>query len=45
VLFGQTTGPGRLPAEGCSAIFGYCLEGFEIIGYDPHDAIKAPVAV
>nr|WP_230116780.1 hypothetical protein [Arthrobacter sp. Bi83] len=26
-------------------MFDYNLEDFEIIGYDPHDRIKAPVAV
>ncbi|OYU27382.1 MAG: thymidylate synthase [Burkholderiales bacterium PBB2] len=27
------------------SIFGYELEDFELVGYDPHPAIKAPVAV
>ena len=31
----------RKPAD----IFGYAFEDFEVIGYDPHPAIKAPVAV
>src|SRR5699024_9959390 len=28
-----------------SSIFDYELDDFEIVGYDPHPAIKAPVAV
>lgn len=27
------------------SVFGYRVENFEIIGYDPHPAVKAPVAV
>ncbi|MCO6441963.1 MAG: thymidylate synthase [Nitrococcus mobilis] len=27
------------------SIFDYCYDDFEIIGYDPHPAIKAPIAV
>ncbi|WMQ74928.1 MAG: Thymidylate synthase [Sodalis sp.] len=28
-----------------ATLFDYCLEDFELTGYDPHPAIKAPVAV
>ncbi len=27
------------------SIFDYCYDDFEIVGYDPHPAIKAPIAV
>lgn len=27
------------------SIFDYQFDDFEIVGYDPHDAIKAPVAI
>ncbi|EAR21341.1 thymidylate synthase [Nitrococcus mobilis] len=27
------------------SIFNYCYDDFEIVGYDPHPAIKAPIAV
>ncbi|WP_127959533.1 thymidylate synthase [Serratia microhaemolytica] len=28
-----------------ASLFDYCFDDFEIVGYDPHPAIKAPVAV
>ena len=27
------------------SIYDYCFEDFELIGYDPHPNIKAPVAI
>jgi thymidylate synthase len=27
------------------SIYDYCFDDFEIIGYDPHPSIKAPVAI
>jgi len=28
-----------------ASLFDYCFDDFEIEGYDPHPAIKAPVAI
>jgi thymidylate synthase len=35
----------RIQVEKAASLFGYEFEDFELIGYDPHPALSAPVAV
>ena len=38
-------GDGRALARGVKSVFDFKYEDFEIVGYDPHPGIKAPVAI